>query len=103
VDDAVELADVIWQLRHELSRAMWAGENADLRFEAEKVELELTVGVERRRQGDGKVRFLVFEVGGGAGTTSTTTQRLTLTLKPVLAAAPERSALISGADLPGEE
>ena len=103
MDDTVELADVIWQLRHELSRAMWAGENADLRFEAEQVQLELTVGVERQRNANGKVRFLVFEVGGGAGRATTTTQRLTLTLRPVLAAHPDRSALITGRELPGEE
>jgi hypothetical protein len=27
VDDAVELSDMLWQLRHDLTRAMYAGAN----------------------------------------------------------------------------
>ncbi|MGW0749849.1 trypco2 family protein [Streptomyces sp. NPDC002587] len=46
VKDAVELADMIAQLRQELSRAMSDGDASDLPFKAERVELELTVGVE---------------------------------------------------------
>ncbi|GAA4922498.1 hypothetical protein GCM10023237_49290 [Streptomyces coeruleoprunus] len=103
VDDAVELADMIAQLREELSRAMAAGEDSDLRFEAERIELELTVGVERSREPGAKVRFWVFDAGATARRATTATQRITLTLQPVRADLPDRPALISGAELPGED
>ncbi|MDX3850271.1 trypco2 family protein [Streptomyces sp. AK02-01A] len=103
VDDAVELADMIWQLRQELSRAMWAGEHADLRFKAEQVELELTVAVERTREPGVKVRFWVFDANASARKANMVTQRITLTLQPVRMDQPDRAALISGDELPGED
>ncbi|WP_372348128.1 trypco2 family protein [Streptomyces sp. KL116D] len=103
MDDAVELADMIAQLRRELGRAMTEGADADLRFRAERVELELTVGVERTREPGVKVRFWVFDATAAARRSATTTQRLTLTLQPVTADAPDAPALISGAELPGED
>lgn len=103
MEDAVPLADVIWQLRHELSRAMWAGENADLRFEAETVELELTVGVERARDPNVKVQLWVLEAGSAAHRTDTATQRIRLTLHPVRANVPGRPVTISGQSLDGEQ
>jgi hypothetical protein len=53
VVERVELAQVISQLRQELSAAMRESEGKDLRFELGPVELELTVGVSRdpRRRG----------------------------------------------------
>lgn len=96
MEDGVELADLIWQLRHELSRAMWAGENADLRFEAGPVELELTVAVERSTEPGVKARFLVVDAGMNARRASTATQRIRLTLHPRLADEPTRSPLIAG-------
>jgi hypothetical protein len=103
MEDAVPLSDVIWQLRHELSRAMWAGENADLRFQAEAVELELTVGVERARDPNAKVSLWVLEAGASAHRTSTATQRLKLTLRPVQGNALDRPATIAGRPFEGEE
>jgi hypothetical protein len=53
---AVELAELIEQLRAELTEAMHAGDDADLRFEVGPVELELTVAVDReagRERGSG--------------------------------------------------
>ncbi|MFD9035700.1 trypco2 family protein [Streptomyces sp. NBC_01353] len=103
MDNAVELADIIAQLRHDLSRAMAEGEGTDLRFQAEQIELELTVGVERSREPGVKVRFWVFDAGATARQATTDTQRLTLTLKPVRPDAPDRSVLISGDELLGED
>ena len=103
VDDAVELADMIAQLRTELSRAMAAGDGADLRFKAERVELELTVGVERTREPGVKVRFWVFDASASAKRAATATQRLTLTLQPVRADAPDESAMIGGDEMLGED
>jgi hypothetical protein len=102
VDNAVELADVIAQLRNELGRAMADGAGNGLRFQAESLELELTVGVERSREPGVKVRFWVFDAQGTARSAHAATQRLTLTLKPVHGDAPDSPALISGAELPDE-
>ncbi|MEV7177501.1 trypco2 family protein [Kitasatospora sp. NPDC093679] len=103
MDDAVELAEMIAQLRRELSRAMAEGEDAGLRFRAERVELELTVGVERSHEPGVKVRFWVFDAGVSVKRSATTTQKLTLVLQPVRAHAPDRMALISGDELFGED
>ncbi|MFJ9648573.1 trypco2 family protein [Streptomyces sp. NPDC101206] len=103
VNDAVELADMIAQLREELSRAMTAGAESDLRFKAERVELELTVGVERTNEPGVKVRFWVFDAGASAKRSATVTQRLTLTLQPVSGELPDQPALISGSELAGED
>ncbi|WP_309235476.1 trypco2 family protein [Streptomyces sp. TRM64462] len=98
----MELADMIAQLRSELSRAMADGDGGELRFQAEKLELELTVGVERSREPGAKVRFWVFDVNHSARSARTATQRIMLTLQPVRGEAPDRPALISGAELPDE-
>lgn len=102
MDDGVELADLIWQLRHELSRAMWAGENADIRFEPGPVELELTVAVEKSNEPGVKAKFLVVDAGMNARRASTVTQRICLTLHPRLAEDPDRNPLISGRSEPDE-
>ncbi|MEV3853768.1 trypco2 family protein [Streptomyces sp. NPDC050095] len=102
MDDAVELADMIAQLRGELSRAMADGDGSGIRFRAEKLELELTVGVERSHEPGAKVRFWVIDAQHTARSARTTTQRLMLTLQPVRDDAPDRSALISDAELPDE-
>lgn len=102
MNDAVELADMIARLRQELSRAMSAGADTDLRFKAERVELELTVGVERTHEPGVKVRFWVFDAGATAKRSATVTQKLTLTLQPVRTDTPDQMALISGDELPGE-
>lgn len=102
MDDAVELADVIWQLRSELTRAAWGGENKDLRFKAEKVELELVVGIEKSRDPQVKVKFWVFDAGIGAQRKATSTQTIRLTLQPVFADSPDKTAMIGGAASPRE-
>ncbi|GAB3835188.1 trypco2 family protein [Dactylosporangium cerinum] len=98
----VELGDLIWQVRHELSRAMWAGEHTDLRFEAGPVELELTVAVEKASQPGMKAKLLVVDVEFGRSNTSTTTQRIHVTLHPRRADAPDRPAMIAGGSMENE-
>ncbi|MDG4827662.1 hypothetical protein O7635_37965 [Asanoa sp. WMMD1127] len=103
MDDAIELADMIWQLRSELTRAMWGGEGKDLRFKADSVELELTVAVEKAREPGVKVRFWVLEGNAGTRRASTVTQVIRLTLQPVRGDDPERAALIGGAGVRDEQ
>ncbi|MYZ40203.1 MULTISPECIES: trypco2 family protein [unclassified Streptomyces] len=101
---AVELAEMIGQLRAELTEAMRQGEseNADLRFELGPVELELTISVDKEAGPGAKVRFWVVELGADAKIAQNSTQRITLTLDPRRAGEPDRRPLISGAEVDGE-
>jgi hypothetical protein len=78
----VELAELIDQLRTELSVAMRAGAGADLRFEIGPVDLEVTVAVTKEATPGAKVKFWVVELGTDAKLGSGTTQRIKLTLDP---------------------
>ncbi|QWF82787.1 trypco2 family protein [Amycolatopsis sp. CA-230715] len=99
---AVELAELIGQLRAELTEAMRAGADADLRFEVGPVELELSVAVAKEATPGAKVKFWVVEMGTDVKASSTTTQKIKLTLDPRPAAEPGAKALISGAEVDGE-
>lgn len=91
MENTIELAEVIQELRSELQRTMKAGEGEGLRFEVQDLELELQVGVTKSITGGGegsaKVTFLVFEIGASGkaeGSWSTErTQKLKLKLKPI--------------------
>ncbi|GHF41632.1 trypco2 family protein [Streptomyces morookaense] len=99
---SIALAELIGQLRTELTEAMHAGQDTDLRFEVGRVELELTVAVDKEAAPGAKVRFWVVELGAEAKRSSNTTQRITLELVPRSTDRPGQSPLISGAGLPGE-
>jgi hypothetical protein len=99
--ERVELAQVISQLRQELSAAMREGEGKDLRFELGPVELALTVAVSREAAPNAKVRFWVVELGAEGKAVSQATQHITLTLDPRRLGTSER-AVISGVEQPGE-
>lgn len=98
----VELAELIGQLRSELSEALHAGESSDVRFELGPVELEVTVAVAKDVKPGGKVRFWVVELGADGTASSSTTQRIKLSLEPRQAAQPDQRPLISGDEVAGE-
>lgn len=97
----MELAELIGQLRADLTEAMRSGDGAELRFELGPVELELTVAVTKEVKPGAKVRFLVVEVGTDAAMASSSTQRIKLTLDPRRAGQTGRP-FISGDEEPGE-
>lgn len=99
--EQVELAQVIGQLREELTAAMRDGEGADLRFELGPVEVELTVAVSTEVGPNAKVRFWVIELGADAKASSQATQRIKLTLDPRRRGVAGKP-LISGAEQLGE-
>lgn len=100
----IELSDVIRELRAELTRTMAEGTDEHLRFGLGTVDLELSVAVERDAGVDGKVKFLVVELGGTDHTTRTRTQTVRLRLEPhVLADGVRRDATISGHALDRED
>jgi Trypsin-co-occurring domain 2 len=99
--ERVELAQVISQLRQELSAAMREGEEEELRFELGPVGLELTVAVSKEAGPTAKVRFWVVELGADAKVSSQATQRITLTLDPRRRGVPGKP-LIYGSEQLGE-
>ncbi|WP_394615957.1 trypco2 family protein [Lentzea sp. JNUCC 0626] len=99
---AVELAELIGQLRSELTEAMHAGENEELRFQLGPVELELTVAVTKEAKPGAKVKFWVVELGADATVGSATTQTIKLVLDP-RRRGKSGPAEISGAEVDGEK
>jgi hypothetical protein len=98
----LELAEVVRELRNELTRAMAAGEGAQLQFEVGEIELELTLGVKREAGAKAGIKFWVFELGGDARAESASTQKVKLRLDPKVAATGQR-ARISGQRVAGEK
>lgn len=100
---AVELAEVIGQLRAELTSAMAAAEGEDLRFGLGPVELELTVAINKEASSGGKVKFWVVEGGVDGKLVSSMTQKIKLTLDPHRLGRPGVRPYVSGEEMPGEE
>ncbi|MEE1804153.1 MULTISPECIES: trypco2 family protein [unclassified Streptomyces] len=100
----IELSELIRELRQELNAAMADGQDEAVRFELGPVEVEATVAVDRAGSANGKVRFWVVEAGADASYTHAQTQRITLTLQPVLVApdAARGPVLIAGDEVDGE-
>jgi hypothetical protein len=99
---AVELADLIGQLRAELTEAMRSGDGTDLRFEVGPVELELTVAVSKETKPGAKVKIWVAEAGVEGKLESSTTQRIKSVLDPRQMGQPGHKPLISGTEVDGE-
>ena len=99
---AIEVAELIGQLRTELNTATETGKTEDLRFDLGPIELELTVAVGKEAKPGAKVRFWVVELGADAKLSATNTQKIKLTLQPRRASQPGRKPDVSGNEVPGE-
>ncbi|MCD2193606.1 hypothetical protein LQ327_09455 [Actinomycetospora endophytica] len=99
---AIEVAELISQLRSELNTATETGKKEDLRFELGPIELELNVGVDKEAKPGAKVRFWVVELGADAKLSSTNTQKIKLTLQPRRTSQAGRKPDIAGDEVPGE-
>ena len=99
---AVELAELVAQLRTELTEAMQEGRDEALRFGLGPVELELTVTVGKEATPGAKVRFWVVEAGADAKASSARTQTIKLTLEPHMAGRPGVRPDIYGDEVTGE-
>lgn len=82
MSEGLELADLVAGLRAELARARLEGEGADLRFDVGPVELEVTVAVQDKGALNGGIKFWVVTAGASGEYSTTTTQRVKLTLTP---------------------
>ncbi len=79
MDAIVGLADAIEALRAELSAAMAAGSESDMRFRLDPIELTLQVVI--TRDGHGKIGWKILEFG--ASYDKALTQTLTVKLTPL--------------------
>jgi hypothetical protein len=98
----IELSEMIAGLRRELYRAIEAGHDEQLRFALGPVEVEATVGVDRKGTAGAKVRFWVVELGADGEIGQSSLQRIKLTLQPELAGSRSRPK-VSGRERPGEK
>jgi len=103
MSDEVELYDVIRKVRGDLSLAMWEGEDKDLRFRLESVELQLEVAVVKVAKGGAKVKLVVIDAEAARENTTTNRHHVKVVLSPRLAGAPDEQPWVSGPALEGEE
>ncbi|MGW6902815.1 MULTISPECIES: trypco2 family protein [unclassified Streptomyces] len=92
----IELAEMIEELRRELTAARTAAADEDLYFEVGPVELEAAVVVERSATAGGKVRFWVVETGADGRLADSVTHRVKLTLDPRTRSGGGRAPWVSG-------
>ena len=82
----IDLVDAIAELRAELSRAVDKRPEADLKFDVNEIELELSVAMERSGGPQGKLSINVLglegEIGADANFSKARTQVIKLKLKP---------------------
>ncbi|MFJ8081344.1 trypco2 family protein [Streptomyces sp. NPDC096205] len=101
----IELADMIRELRHQLTTALADGEGEAVRFELGPVEVEATVAVSREGGADAKVRLWVVDATANGRYANGHTQRVTVTLTPKAVPAgggAARTVLISGGEVDDE-
>jgi hypothetical protein len=79
----IPLAEMIQNLRQELICAQVQAEDQRIRFELEKVELELKVVVARTGKGQGGIKFWVVSAGGEYEKKSETSHTIKLTLNTI--------------------
>ncbi|MFI6565985.1 trypco2 family protein [Streptomyces sp. NPDC050534] len=78
----IELADMIQELREQLTTSLAHGDGRMLRFELGPVEVEVSVAVTQEGGGDAKVRLWVVDAGANGKYGHAETQRIKLTLVP---------------------
>jgi len=98
----IELAELIEELRRELTAARTAAQGEDLYFEVGPVELEAAVAVERSATAGGKIRFWVVESGAEGRLADSVTHRVKLTLDPRTRSGGGRAPWVGGDEAEGE-
>ena len=83
-DHAIPLTEVIDQLRQEIHRASGRADTAGeaLRFQLDRVQLELEVAVTRTAEGGTQAKFWVLEFGAKGTRERSRTQKVVLELTP---------------------
>ena len=77
-----DLADAVRALREELSSAMAASTDENLRFEVDAVKMEFVVEVTANTEAHAGVKFWVVDVGAEGGLSRSASHTVTLELTP---------------------
>jgi len=80
--DGIDLTKVIQQLRHDIEKTWWEGQQSAVAMEVGPVELEVTVAVEKDADAKLGVKFYVLDASAGAKGAMTNTQRIKIVLTP---------------------
>jgi hypothetical protein len=80
---SIPLADMIDALREELYKAVSRSVTESIRFGIEKLDLELSVQVDRTAEGKAGIKFWVVSADAGAKLSSTDIHKIHITLLPV--------------------
>ena len=91
-DEFPSLADTITAVRRELSSAQPAGQGQSIQFRTGPVELDFEVAVTRSGGGEAGIQLWVLTLGGKLERGHATTQRIKVTLQPVVCAGTSRDA-----------
>src|SRR5687768_7393924 len=95
--ERIGLADAIAGLRSELSRARRESEGEDIRFDVEKIEVELSIDFGLQREAHGGFKLLSFvDLGGKAGDSTKTGHKVKLSLSVHAEGRESRPFRISG-------
>ncbi|MGX7698405.1 trypco2 family protein [Gordonia polyisoprenivorans] len=100
-DERFELAAVIDALRLELMAASVAGDGHDLRFVADRLDIETSVEIEKSATGKAGLKFWVVNAEAGGTVAQTTTTKVTVSLRPTSDTTGQFK--ISGSRLSGED
>ena len=80
---SIPLADMIDALRAELYKAVSRSATESIRFGIEKLDVELSVQVDRTADGSAGIKFWVVSADAGAKLTSTDIHKINISLLPV--------------------
>jgi len=78
----IRLAEMVQELRQELTAAIAAGEGEDLRFRLGEIELEAEVVVTKEGSGKAGVKFWVMDAELGGSAEKKSVHRIKLRLEP---------------------
>lgn len=91
----IGLSEMVLALRQELMQAQQEGENKDLKFHVEQIELEVDVLTTKEETGKGGVKFWVCNAEAQAKFVQAKTHKLRLMLKPLSESTPNGALKIS--------
>lgn len=93
----IELADLLVGLRKELQKAQTDAARESLRFRVDAVDVEVKLGVTKKKGAKAGVKFWVLDMGGDVGNEQQAVQTVRLKLTPDSADGGE--TLVSDRDL----
>ena len=83
MEKTIELATAIENLRAQLQQAIKEGDDKDLRFEVQDIEVELKCCVKSEEGLNAGAKFYIFNVGASGKISDETVQTIKLKLRPV--------------------